>query len=138
MNQNLGDYVEWSTSGVTSADADTARKALADRTDDWTMIKNANGTIDLPDAQTIATAIGDTEWRVDYVSDFKGPSWINTYLDGNENPFGYWTTTPLDGSENRVWFVYFEGYLEYDDDINNDYAYGIRPVITINTSKIKN
>ena len=138
MDQNLGGPIPWSVSGMISADADTAKEALADRTDNWTLIKNVNGKIEIPDAQTMATAMGDTEWREDYYSGFQGPSWINTYLDGEENFYGYWTTTPVVETDNRAWFMYYDGWLGYDDDLDNDFAYGIRPVITINTSNIKN
>ena len=58
----------------------------------------------------------------------------NTYTyDGTtakKNLFGYWTSNPVKGLNNYAWCVDRYNNINYYP-INGDYAYGVRPVITI-------
>lgn len=70
--------------------------------------------------------------------------WLIDYLDGEYDEdipvigrnsisqiYGYWTLSFCATYPNKVWFIHNQGFIDYDDDINNNSAYGVRPVITL-------
>ena len=59
------------------------------------------------------------------------PEWLykNLYYNGDNNIYGYWTTTPVAGYTHIAWFVYYYGNVNIDN-VYRTY-YGLRPVIEL-------
>ena len=140
MNENIGNTVAWcDPNGDNPYDnvcgADGAKAYLASQTSGWTDLSQSQ--ITLPDAQDIADAMGDTEWADNNYTGTYGPDWMRTNLDGNNGPYGYWTSTPYSGDSGSAWFVYYVGSLR-SDLVDYDVNIGVRPVITISKATLEN
>ena len=139
MNENLGNTVAWcDQSGTNPYDnvcaADGANAALAERTSGWTKLSQSQ--ITLPEGQDIADAMGDTEWNDANYTGKVGPTWMYVNLDGNNGPYGYWTSTPYSGSSDSAWFVFSDGGFLYNSNVGTASINGVRPVITISKSNL--
>ena len=132
MNENLG-YSAWAESGDNSEGPVTANAYLASQTSGWTKLSQSQ--ITLPDAQDIADAMGDSEWADNNYTGTYGPDWMRTNLDGDNGPYGYWTSTPYSADPSYAWHVDCYGNLVYNDVDNID-SRGVRPVITISKSNL--
>ena len=130
----------------------------------WTNVLD----IGLPGAQAIAdaggipgwdyTTAGQSDWSYFGVNSTTDPgssiksaySWLYNYTRdcaahgcdsetslSSPDSDGYWTKDLLYSSSSRAWSVFFEGYL---DNYGAAWAthYGIRPVITVNTTDLGN
>ena len=127
MNENLGDSTTWCISGSSnSCAADGAKTALIDRTSGWTKLFSVGGIVELPEAQDLADAIGDNEWTPSNGTGMNGLDWMNTNLDGNNGPYGYWTSSASAQSYN-AWSMY-HGKLS---QVLINTSFGIRPVIIV-------
>jgi len=138
LNENLGGTVAWcDQNGDNPYDnvcaADGANAYLASQTSEWTKISQSQ--ITLPDAQDIADAMGDSEWNDENDTETYGPDWMRTNLDGDNGPYGYWTSTPYSADPSYAWHVDCYGNLVYNDVDNID-SRGVRPVITISKSNL--
>ena len=49
--------------------------------------------------------------------------------------YGYWTSSPYAGNSSSAWIVYYYGCV-YDNGVNINYDYGVRPVMTIAKSDL--
>ena len=70
-----------------------------------------------------------------------------SYANGTNNVYsapgnpgnneGYWTLTSASGSNNRAWFVFYDGFLDYNLSIDNyGNGLGVRPVTELNKTMI--
>ena len=134
--------ITWCTDGGsdTACAASGALIYLEDSTKSWTKIASINGCVSLPTAQQVATAGGDTTWKVGngIASETKLSTWLFNNLNNTEDSvaslFGYWTETV--GTSWGVWCVDYGGVL-YPNGPSLPNARGIRPVITIPKSQLQ-
>jgi prepilin-type N-terminal cleavage/methylation domain-containing protein len=65
----------------------------------------------------------------------KCPLWLSNYL--TSEMFGYWTLSSRGDCSYSAWHVNSLGSINYYN-VNNDYSYGVRPVITVSNGVILN
>ena len=70
--------------------------------------------------------------------------WLFDYTNGctsygcniaDDSTYGYWTSTTVSGNDSRTWYVGRGGYMDTLDVVYGDF-YGVRPVITVQKSKL--
>lgn len=131
MDQNIGNLVAWckdTTLCKTNGNFDntkgpiTAKAYLASQTSDWGV------TVSLPTEEQIKGAYTESM-----------PTWLYDYLKDTPHPlsnlYGYWTASKYDGNPIRAWTVFYNGSMR-GDDIQSEWGFGVRPVITISKSRL--
>ena len=142
MDENLGDNVAWCDLNGDEywdniCDANGAKAHLASQTSEWKKLFQTQ--ITLPKGQDIADAMGDTEWNSENKTGIVGPDWMKTNLGSDSGLYAYWTSTPASPREeyfNYAWMVSYNGVLAWGEVENNE-SRGVRPVITISTTELK-
>ncbi len=135
LGTNLGSTVAWSSDGSNhiaedeSQQAVTAKAYLEEQTSGWTKLNPSQ--INLPSAEQIATAVGQT-FSQTIISGL--PTWLISYTDTNVAP-GYWTSTPCASISYYAWYVFYDGRLS-SSYVGSDSSIGVRPVITISKSQL--
>jgi len=145
MSENLGDNIEWyADDDDNSQGPTTALAELALRTNDWTNIPEKTYTISgLGEDETTRryedkTVTGRARLityaevnNVKIANNNNIPSWMleNLYGTGNNNTYGYWTSTADATSSSCAWRIH--GLGDWSIDATDPTYYGIRPVITI-------
>ena len=141
LDHNTTATVAWNTSGRISGGPVTVNAQLTTDTAGW------EGTTRLITAQEVATITGNT-WNSSNFY-FEGSeksgqgtsayTWLFDYTNGctisgcnvaDSSNYGYWTSTPNPNYAVHAWNVRADGYVN-GYDVNNDYTYGVRPVLTI-------
>ena len=150
MSENLGSDVAWVSkddylaSGGTESEYGslgkvnkgpiTLKKTLAERTEGWNKINQAQ--IKLPTGDQIAKASGLTAWRLsDGYESLLSKNWLfgNLYSTSNTSlSHGYWTSSAYT-STNYSWLVSYTGALTMRYP-SADSIVGIRPVIELSKS----
>lgn len=151
-SMNLGDIVAWVTkedylaAGGTEDDYRsegnnklgpiTANKILKERTSGW--IKLDEDQITLPSGQQIATAVSNTEWKESTGDSIlvKLPTWLNSHTKFTPGTWGYWTSSPNAHYDSYAWIVFYYGLACNSNVVEDDYGYGVRPVITVSKSQL--
>ncbi len=129
LGTNLGSTVAWSSDGSNhiaedeSQQAVTAKAYLEEQTSGWTKLNPSQ--INLPSAEQIATAVGQT-FSQTTISGL--PTWLRSYTDTNV-AYGYWTSTPNSFESYGAWYVACGGSFTNNYVLNGNI--GVRPVITI-------
>ena len=122
-----GNTVAWCKSGSdNSCAADGALEYLKTSTTSWTKLTESQ--ISLPSYDQIYKAAGNKT------------SGLSTWLYGNLNvnnrvPYAYWTSTPDASDSDFAWYVTYDGDLS-SSFVDDDYYYGVRPVITVSKSNL--
>ena len=80
----------------------------------------------------------DLAWLIENTMSYaNGTNNVYTVPGNPGNNEGYWTLSSTSGSNNRAWFVYYDGFLDYDLRIDNyGNGLGVRPVTNIQKSMI--
>jgi len=81
--------------------------------------------------------MGDTGWDDATYTGTVGSAWLRANFDIDNGPYGYWTLSRDSDYFDYAWYVSYRGYL-HNLGVGRDNYNGVRPVITIDTSKIKN
>ena len=138
MNSNIGsaEKVLWCKSGSdNSCSGDGALEYLNSSTKLWTKLNQSQ--ITLPTASQIATASGMI-FDGESDEDSEGLStWLYVNLNSDTGPFAYWTLTPVVWDSSFAWVTLFVGSISVDN-VDLGEGNGVRPVITIPKSQVKN
>ena len=164
LNHNTTAMVAYETSGTYKEYAQASIKTTVDSdTSSWTNVTNPR----LITANEIATITGNTSWNsstarsgqyfyfgsndtTDYSSQTEEQkakqrsfAWLFDYTNectnygcntADSSTIGYWTSSPVSNDSSSAWFV-TDGHL-YDLSVDND-IFGVRPVVTIQKSKLQ-
>ena len=91
--------------------------------------------VSIPSAEQVATAASKQFDSSNNNGEVDGlPVWLYENLDGDSAPYGYWLSN-IKTPYYEAWGVYNSGQITVDT-VDNNYHYGVRPVITISKSQL--
>lgn len=159
LDHNTTEAVAWSTTASNTTNANTLRAQLSSDTSRWNrninpriisvneiakITKNKEFDSDNPDLDLWfflenntqnAPSLGIGQAKYKWLFDYTGN--CLTYGCSNENSsgWGWWLLSPYISTNDSAWYVSSYGSVTYNL-VTTDYAFGLRPAVTINKSII--